>query len=114
MKVITMESAAYHSLVGKIDLIARYIEQDRQSSPVEEIDPAQVWIGNEEAAEMLHISTRTLQRLRTKGEITYSIKGGKAQYTLFEVRRMTSGKVFRSKKAAGDTVSQDTKTPPSE
>lgn len=95
MKVITIESEAYKALTRKIDGIARYIKESKQNAPliIPEPDPNEVWIGNIEASEMLQISTRTLQRLRTAGEITYFIKGGKVQYTLAEVKRLMPGRM---------------------
>lgn len=42
-----------------------------------------------------------MQRLRSKGEITYSIRGGKARYTLAEVKRLLSGRVIRNDKTEG-------------
>lgn len=97
MKVITIDSEAYKSLVRKIERIYNYIAElrDRQDAPLP--DPSQVWIDNEEAAFLLEVSKRTLQRLRSGGEITYSIRGGRVRYLLSEVQRLLPGRVVASK-----------------
>lgn len=97
MKVITIDSEAYKSLVRKIDQVYNYIREQTEKNAEPLPDPAGIWIGNDEAAELLDISTRTLQRLRSAGEITYSIRGGKARYTLLEIQRLITGRVVVSK-----------------
>lgn len=97
MKVITIEDEAYKRLVRKIDRVYNYIKEQSDKDAVPLPDTAQIWIGNEEAAEILEISQRTLQRLRSNGEITYSIRGGKARYTLQEIQRLITGRIVVSK-----------------
>ncbi|MCD7969409.1 MAG: helix-turn-helix domain-containing protein [Alistipes sp.] len=97
MKVITIDSEAYKSLVRKIDRVYDFIKArtEREAEPAP--DPGQVWITNGEAAALLEVSTRTLQRMRSAGEITYSIRGGRVWYTLEEIHRAMSGRVVASK-----------------
>ena len=97
MKVITIDSEAYKSLVRKVERIYKYIQEQTEKTVEPLPDSGKVWIGNDEAAELLEISARTLQRLRSNGEITYSIRGGKARYTLAEIQRLISGRVIVSK-----------------
>lgn len=96
MKRITIDSEAYKSLVTKIDRIYDYI-MDQSKKQAVPADPSTVWIDNKEAAELLEVSRRTLQRLRSGGEITYSIRGGKVRYRLSEVQRLLAGRVFPGK-----------------
>lgn len=97
MKVVTIDSEAYKTLLKKIDRIYKYIQEQTEKNVEPLPNPAGIWIGNEEAAELLDISTRTLQRLRSNGEMTYSIRGGKARYTLLEIQRLITGRVVVSK-----------------
>lgn len=97
MKVITIDSEAYKALVRKIDRVYNYIKAQSEKEAVPPPDPSEIWIGNEEAAEILEISQRTLQRLRSNGEITYSIRGGRTRYTLREIQRLIVGRVILSK-----------------
>ena len=82
MELITFESKAYHELVGKIEKIAGYIAKCETSISVEE---KEIWLDSNELAELLKISTRTLQRLRKDNLISYSILRGKCLYRLADV-----------------------------
>jgi flagellar biosynthesis/type III secretory pathway chaperone len=82
MELITFESKAYHELVGKIDKIAGYIAKCETSASIEE---KEIWLDSNELAELLKISTRTLQRLRKGNLISYSILRGKCLYRLSDI-----------------------------
>lgn len=97
MKIVTMDSEAYRSLVQKIDRIEAYVRQHAEHEPEEFPAPSEIWIGNDEAAALLDVSKRTLQRLRSAGEITYSIRGGRVRYTLAEVQRLIVGRIVPGK-----------------
>ncbi len=97
MKVITIESEAYRSLTRKIDRIFDHVKRwaEQQAAPAP--DPLEIWVDNDEAAAILEVSRRTMQRLRSNGEITYSIRGGRVRYTLAEIQRLIVGRVVASK-----------------
>ena len=59
-------------------------------------DPCEIRVGNDEATELLEVSARTLQRLRSNGEITYSIQGGRTWYMLDEIQRVMAGRLVAS------------------
>lgn len=101
MKVIVIESEAYKKLLQKIEWIYSYTIKQAKENARPEPDPSEVWLSDQEAAETLRVSKRTMQRLRSNGEITYSIRGGKAWYTLAEVKRLLSGRVIRNEKQEG-------------
>lgn len=46
------------------------------------------WLDNTDVQELLHISTRTLQRLRTSGMLKYSKVNGKIYYRLSDINTM--------------------------
>ncbi|MCF8411608.1 MAG: helix-turn-helix domain-containing protein, partial [Crocinitomicaceae bacterium] len=46
------------------------------------------WLDNTDVKEMLHISTRTLQRLRVSGMLKYSKIKGKIYYRLTDIYLM--------------------------
>lgn len=98
MKVITIESEAYKRLVRKIEWIYSYIKKQAKENVPPQPDPSEVWLNDQDAAALLQVSKRTMQRLRSNGEITYSIRGGKAWYTLAEVERLLPGRVVRNDK----------------
>jgi hypothetical protein len=97
MEVITVESKAYKELVAKINTIAQFVA-DNQS--VNTINPEEEWIDSFEVCSFLNISQRTLQRLRSKGAITYSVIAGKTYYTIAEIKRMLNERLIRSSEEA--------------
>ena len=93
MDVITIESQAYRELVSKINSIAKFVI-DHQSEETQ--NPDEVWVDSYEVCTFLNISERTLQRLRTKGMISYSLISGKTYYTIAEIKRMLNERRIRS------------------
>lgn len=92
MDVITIESTAFLALEAKINLIAKFVNQ--QPSIIENLDDA--WVDNYDVCSFLKISERTLQRLRSKGLVSYSVISGKSYYTITEVKRMLTQHIIRS------------------
>lgn len=76
MDVITIESKAYHDLMGKIEKILRYVEKEEYENRL---------ITNKDLAEILGISQRTLQRLRSSERIGYKIILGRCYYDLKDI-----------------------------
>ena len=93
MDVITIESTAFLKLEAKINLIAKYVNE-QQSVVIENSD--ETWVGNYDVCTFLKISERTLQRLRSKGLVSYSVISGKSYYTITEVKRMLTQHIIRS------------------
>jgi hypothetical protein len=92
MDVITIESQAFKELVKKINSIAKFVATFQTDVK----NPDDEWVDSYEVCTFLKISERTLQRLRSKGIITYSILSGKTFYTIGEIKRMLSDKRIRS------------------
>ncbi|GHT40111.1 transcriptional regulator [Bacteroidia bacterium] len=83
MEVITFDSKSYQDLITKIERIADFVlKKETVPDKAEEI-----WLDSFEVATMLHISTKTLQRLRKDNLISYSILRGKCLYKLSEIER---------------------------
>lgn len=101
MEVITVESKAFKELVAKINTIAQFVA-DYQS--VNMINPEEEWIDSFEVCSFLNISQRTLQRLRSKGAITYSVIAGKTYYTIAEIKRMLNERRIRSSEEAMENL----------
>ena len=66
MDVITIESKAYHELMGKIEKILRYVEKEEKAK----IEYENRLVTNDELAEILGISKRTLQRWKSHSTLT--------------------------------------------
>jgi len=84
MEVITIDSKAYRELIAKIEKIAEYVVQKEcgRENPDREI-----WLDSQEVANLLRISTKTLQRLRRDKLISYSVMRGRCLYKLSEIER---------------------------
>jgi len=85
MEVITIDSKAYRELTDKIDRIADYIINRSRGN--EEVVDKEVWLDSQEVANLLRISTKTLQRLRKDNLISYTILRGRCLYKLSEIER---------------------------
>ena len=98
MKVIVIESEAYKRLLQKIDRIHSLVKK-QENIIIQQSDPLEVWLSDQDAAAILRVSKRTMQR---NGEITYSIRGGKVWYMLAEVKRLLPGLVVNNNKEGGN------------
>lgn len=93
MELITFESKAYQELIGKIDKIAGFISKSETSVSV---DAKDIWLNSNEVAELLKISTRTLQRLRSENLISYSYLRGKCLYRLSDIEKSLQERLIPS------------------
>lgn len=84
MEVITMDSTAYLNLVDKIDKIADYVINRNEHGEESE---QEIWLDSQEVANLLRISTKTLQRLRKDKLISYTQLRGRCLYKLSEIER---------------------------
>ena len=69
MEIITLDHQVYQDLVTRINRISDYVFK-KAAVPAEE---PEIWLTSEELAELLKISTRTLQRMRKERTIPYCI-----------------------------------------
>lgn len=81
MDVITIDSKAYHELMGKIEKILRYVEKEETAKTENE----NCLVTNDELAGMLGVSKRTLQRLRSADRIKYKLIYGRCYYDLHDI-----------------------------
>lgn len=102
MEVITIESDAFKELMDKVNTIAKFVVNYQPG----EVNEEETWVDSYEVCTFLKISERTLQRLRTKGLISYSIISGKTYYTIAEVKRMLSERLVRSSQESLDNLIQ--------
>lgn len=89
MEIITFDHKVYQDLSEKIERIADYIfkkETRPQQTP-------EIWRTSEELAELLKISTRTLQRMRKERVIPYTTVRSKCLYRLSDVEKCISRRI---------------------
>lgn len=76
-------------MTGKIDGIAEFvITKETISQP--SID---IWLDSNGVVELLKVSSRTLQRLRTENQINYSMLRGKCHYRLSDIEKVLNDRV---------------------
>lgn len=91
MGMITMDSEAYMEVVERLKRIEEYIIGVRSTSD----DLETMWVDSYAVCQYLQISERTLQRLRSKGEIAYSVLGGKIYYTLGAIKHALESRTIK-------------------
>jgi hypothetical protein len=106
MEVITIESKAFKDLMEKVNTIAKFVVNYQP----EDIKDEETWVDGYEVCTFLKISERTLQRLRTKGLISYSIISGKTYYTIAEVKRMLNERLVKSNQESLENLIESHKT----
>lgn len=85
MKVITMESSVFRSLTEQIAEIAAHV---RAASGDKKAASSDRLLTTREAAHLLNVSTRTLQRMRSEQRIGYVVLRGKCRYRQSEIDRL--------------------------
>lgn len=90
MKIITIDEEAWKKLNDRIDAIAEYVKGLENTSYDE------LWLNNHEVCQYLHISEKTLWRMRTKGEITYSKIYGQYFYTIGAIKNILNANAVQS------------------
>lgn len=93
MKVITIESSAYKAMTEQIAEIAGFVREVRNARREKNTDRL---VGTEEAARMLGVCKRTLQRMRDEHRIEYAMVRGKCRYRLSEIQRLLEESTVRS------------------
>ena len=83
MEIITLDHEVYKDLANKIDRIATYVFK-KENTPTQE---PEIWLTSEELADLLKISTRTLQRMRKDRTIAYSMIRSKCLYRLSDIEK---------------------------
>lgn len=89
MEIITFDHKVYQDLANKIERIADYVFK-KENAPTEE---PELWLSSEELADLLGISTRTLQRLRKDRMIPYSMIRNKCIYRFSDVEKVIAQRV---------------------
>jgi len=86
MDKLMIDSAAFKLLEQKVDRIYEFVKAQEKNEAASE------WLTTKEACQMMEVSERTMQRLRSKGKISYSIRGGKVRYRRFAIIRAMNGR----------------------
>lgn len=90
MELITFDHQAYLELTEKINRIADYVFNKEATLQQKQ----ETWLTSEELADLLRISTRTLQRMRKDQIIPYTILRRKCLYRLSDVEKCIADRVI--------------------
>ena len=101
MKVITMESSVFTVIDGTDSRALRHTSVPSPDDKKAAAGPRQVARPRREAAHLLNVSTRTLQRMRSEQRIGYVVLRGKCRYRQSEIDRLLDER----------TVNEDAATP---
>jgi hypothetical protein len=96
MDVITIESQAYRELMTKINVISKFVFAQLEKEREREVEtPADSWVDSYEVCTFLKISGKTLQRLRAKRAVSFSLIRGKTFYKISEIQRLLNENIIR-------------------
>ena len=93
MEVVTVESKAFQELVKKIDIIMDFVYDKHRHNAINE---EKMWVDSHDVCNYLHVSNRTLQRLRAKNCVSYSRINGKNFFRISDIRHLLESKMIRS------------------
>ena len=99
-----MESSAYKELAGQIAEIAGYVRELKEEKQRPEAETTDRLLDTARTAEMLNISRRTLQRMRTDHRIEYVVVRGSCRYRLSEIQRLLDAGTVRNKEETIDAL----------
>ena len=86
---MTIDSTAFQNLTAQIADIANFVRKANEALQVQMARQAlKPMLNSEEAAKMLGISKRTLQRMRTENRIAFVMIGGQCRYHQHEIQKM--------------------------
>ena len=112
MEVITMESRAYLRLMEKLDSITAYVEEAvrreeeaRKRTGEDSVSDGK-WMPGKEVCEALGISSRTLQRYRMQGEVSYSQYGKNLRYPRAEIDAFVEKRLVRTTSEQVDRLTE--------
>lgn len=89
MEVMTIDSVAFLSLTEQISEISQFVQKANEAIQAQVAQQAlKPMLNSEEAAKMLGISKRTLQRMRTENRIAFVMIGGQCRYHQHEIQKM--------------------------
>lgn len=94
MEVITIESEAFKEIESKLKVIANFVLEHTKDKDI--VNEDEIWVDSYDVCTFLKISDRTLQRLRSSGEIAYSTIRGRNFYKIGEIKRLLESRLIKS------------------
>lgn len=93
MEVITVESLAWQKLSSQIENVAHYLMRLENGSEREENE---IWVDSGELCRYLNLSMRTVQRLRSSGDLAFSTLHGQHYYQIGDIKKLLACRKIKS------------------
>lgn len=92
MNLITFEESHLQRLAEDISFIRQHLTNEASEANAYD----ELWLNNHEVCQYLHISEKTLWRLRKNGELTYAKLCGQYFYKLGDIRYLLELNIIES------------------
>ncbi len=90
MNIITVDEEVWKHLNERLKAISEYILK------LEDTNYDNLWLNNHEVCQYLHISEKTLWRMRTNGQIAFSKMYGQYYYTIGAIKEMLNANAVQT------------------
>ena len=90
MNIITVDEEGWKHLNERLKAISEYILK------LEDTSYDSLWLNNHEVCQYLHISEKTLWRMRTNGQIAFSKMYGQYYYTIGAIKEMLNANAVQT------------------
>ncbi len=90
MNIITVDEEVWKHLNERLKAISEYILK------LEDTSYDSLWLNNHEVCQYLHISEKTLWRMRTNGQIAFSKMYGQYYYTIGAIKDMLNANAVQT------------------
>ena len=81
MNAVILTKDQYTELVNRLDVLKEKLEEKQKK-------PEATFLDNQEFIQLMHISKRTAQTWRDRGDISYSQIGSKIYYKMSDVQKL--------------------------
>lgn len=93
MEVITFDSEAFREIMQRLNEVYDLLQERKLETRCSE-SQGDGWIGTQDLSDALNLSSRTLQRMRTNGELPYTRIKHRCCYRISCVVELLDNKVF--------------------
>ena len=100
MDTTIISAEEWRGLLLKIDRISAFVEQFSERLPADD----NAWLNDKEVCDCLKISSRTLHRLRKRGDLSFSTIAKKHFYKASQIKELMEKKSVKSVKEQVDAL----------
>lgn len=105
MNLITLEESVWKELLERINMLIATLQETKNQQLLDDL-----WLNHHDVCQYLHLSEKTLWRMRKNNEITYSKVYGQYFYTLGSIRSLLDVNAIQSTEVYIEELIQKAKT----